>query len=470
MWAAVTTLLAAGAAGASSSQRPSGASARAYGIRVVVPGQPGAATATVSAPQDMVEFAGSFSCCSGLVTTGSITASATAYSGSTAAATGTAQVDGLSLFGGEVTASAVAKVRASARTGAATGDLSGSTAIVNGVAGTAGQRIALGDWGYAVTLAQGVAQGSSPTPSYRASVTAIDIRLTVDHGGLPAGTQILVGYAEASAQAGEPTPPPTRPAPPEAPKRDSKAGARKAPEPTGIPSPIRPAPDLRPKLTAGRYVFPVYGPASFADTFGAFRGDVSGNWHHGGDIFAPLGAPVLAVADGTVFSVGWNDVGGNRLWLRDRGGNEFYYAHLSAFTPLAVNGAQVQAGDVLGFIGNTGDAQGTPYHLHFEVHPFGRLGLGYDGAVNPTSYLLAWERLQDVRFDAAAGWAPAAGRSSAPPPGAVLLQVSDISSASGLDPASLRRALAPPESSADGALVGRVPRQPPRDLAGRRGG
>ena len=140
-------------------------------------------------------------------------------------------------------------------------------------------------------------------------------------------------------------------------------------------------------------MFPVYGPSSFVDTFGALRGDISTGWHHGDDIFAPLGAPLLAVASGTVFSVGWNKIGGNRLWLRDGQGNLFYYAHLSAFSPLAVNGSKVNAGDVVGFVGNTGDAQGTPFHLHFEIHPVGLLGLGYDGAVNPTSYLLAWKHL-----------------------------------------------------------------------------
>ena len=144
---------------------------------------------------------------------------------------------------------------------------------------------------------------------------------------------------------------------------------------------------MTPQLTAGGYVFPVYGNSSYIDTYGALRGDVSGGWHHGDDIFAALGAPLLAVAHGTVFSVGWNRIGGWRLWLRDDKGREYYYAHLSAYSPLAVNGAIVSAGDVLGFVGNTGDAQGTPYHLHFEVHPVGLLGLGYDGAVDPTSYL-----------------------------------------------------------------------------------
>jgi hypothetical protein len=165
------------------------------------------------------------------------------------------------------------------------------------------------------------------------------------------------------------------------------------------------------------------------------------------------------VAHGTVFSVGWNKIGGWRLWLRDDRGWEYYYAHLSAYSPLAVNGAVVEAGDVLGFVGNTGDAQGTPYHLHFEVHPVQLLGLGYDGAVDPTKYLDAWRRLEDVRFDAATGWMPS-NAASAPKAGAILLQSSDISSASGLDPASLQRAIAPSATEGEGGLL--QPRaQPP---------
>jgi murein DD-endopeptidase MepM/ murein hydrolase activator NlpD len=200
---------------------------------------------------------------------------------------------------------------------------------------------------------------------------------------------------------------------------------------------------VTPKLTAGGYVFPVYGPSSFVDTFGGPRSDVSGGWHHGDDIFAPLGAPVLAVASGTVFSVGWNEIGGNRLWVRDGQGNLFYYAHLSAFTPLAINNNKVNAGDVLGFVGNTGDAQGTPTHLHFEIHPVGLIGLGYDGAVDPTTYLLAWKHLQDVSFAGGNAWAPLHSIGDAPKPGAILLTASDISSADGLVPGSLERAVRP---------------------------
>src|SRR4029079_6206750 len=102
--------------------------------------------------------------------------------------------------------------------------------------------------------------------------------------------------------------------------------------------PVRQPPQVTPRLTAGGYVFPVYGPSSFVDSFGGPPSDRPSAWDHGDDIFAPLGAPILAVASGTVFSVGWNAVGGNRLWVRDGQGNLFYYAPPSPFTPPASNG------------------------------------------------------------------------------------------------------------------------------------
>jgi hypothetical protein len=207
-------------------------------------------------------------------------------------------------------------------------------------------------------------------------------------------------------------------------------------------------PPLQKTITSRGYVFPVYGPSGYGDTFGAPRSDVPGGWHHGDDIFAPLGAPLLAVADGVVFSVGPNRIGGNRLWLQDLAGNQFYYAHLSAYTPLARDGMHVHAGDVLGFVGNTGDAAGGPYHLHFEVHPASLLFLGYDGAVDPTPYLDAWRHLQDVSFPSGVAWAPQSLKSLVPPPGAMLLQSTDISTASGLDPSTLRQALLPKSSDA----------------------
>ena len=67
-------------------------------------------------------------------------------------------------------------------------------------------------------------------------------------------------------------------------------------------------------------MFPVYGTASFGDSFGAPRPGIPGGWHHGEDIFAEAGSPLLAVADGTIHTVGFIKLGGFRLWLRDDSG------------------------------------------------------------------------------------------------------------------------------------------------------
>src|SRR5438034_7456284 len=414
--ALASVLLLAGSAGASSHGSQAGATASAYGVKVVVPNQAGAVSTSVSAPPNAVGFASGFAYPSdgSILTTGPVSVSASTNVGTNARSIASASVSSLSLFGGEGTAANIAgHANASTSGQSVTGSLAGAAVTgltVGGVAQAASPngRVALGDWGYAITLEQAeVHSPAGKTQSYRGYVTGLDIHLTADHGGLLAGSEILVGYTESWAQAGTPPPvPPPAPGKGTATKKKSKAPAKKTGKPQSLGPAFRIPFGLQPQLTAGGYVFPVYGPHDFTDTFGAFRGDVPGNWHHGDDIFAPLGAPVLAVAKGTVFSVGWEDIGGNRLWLRDQYGNQFYYAHLSAYTPLAVNNAHVSAGAVLGFVGNTGDAQGTPYHLHFEVHPLGLLGEGYDGAVDPTQYLDAWKHLQDLRFATAAGWAP----------------------------------------------------------------
>jgi murein DD-endopeptidase MepM/ murein hydrolase activator NlpD len=441
----VLAVLATGSAGVPGSRAADSglATAHAYGIRVIVPGQAGAATPTVAAPPAQVQFSGAFSY-NGLVTAGSANSSVSADAGTHATATAAAEVTSLSIFNGEITASSIsAHAQATATSASATGDANGSAVdglVALGQAVPSGGSTALADWGSLSTI--GTTSSGSASSGYQGSVTALAVNLTADHGGLPAGTTILVGYADVAAKAAPPPPPPPKPVvkPTPAPPKSTTAGPS-APEPTPLPTTRRPPSITPPLKTPGGYVFPVYGPSSFGDTFGSPRGDVSGGWHHGDDIFAPLGAPILAVATGTVFSVGWNEIGGNRLWLRDGAGNEFYYAHLSAYTPLAVNGNRVNAGDVLGFVGNTGDAQGTPFHLHFEVHPVGLLGLGYDGAVDPTSYLNAWKHLQDVSFAGGSAWAPFRGASQAPKPGAILISADDISSADGLDPGSLQRVM-----------------------------
>ena len=211
------------------------------------------------------------------------------------------------------------------------------------------------------------------------------------------------------------------------------AAATASPREVGLPRVVVPV------LDGGDWVFPVAGSqAGAADNFGADRADVL--YHHGDDIFAPEGTPVVAVADGTLSLVGDNPLGGLRLWLRDRQGNEFYYAHLEGFAPAARDGASVRAGELLGYVGHTGDAERTPPHLHFEVHPVSLLALGYDGATDPWPYLQSWRRIAAPLAVAAPLAAASAPR---PGPAAVLLGARDISTVSGLDPGALEQAARP---------------------------
>ena len=459
--ASVVLLLLTAQAGAESGQQSEPLSGGiAYGIKVLLPNQAPIVAGYVDAAATSAAAPVSFS----YPADGSIVRAQSVAARSWAArvnAQARTDLRAVSLFGGEITMDAVvARTLASSRTG---GESFAGTAITNltvvgqAVAPAPDLRVPVGDWGH-LTLLQERSQ-SVEGGTVRGWVTVLDVRLDADHAALPIGTRILIGYAEASASSPKPTaavkaatarqeavpeqkPVVAQPVPPSSRRGLGIPADMPRPGTTG-PSPlVQIAPKVTKRLTAAGYVFPVYGPSGFSDTFGAPRATTG--WHHGQDIFAALGAPVLAVADGTVFSVGWNRVGGNRLWLRDRAGNEFYYAHLAAFSPLAVDGGRVQAGDVVGFVGNTGDAETTPYHLHFEIHPSSLLFLGYDGVVNADPYLRAWQHAQDVDFPSAAVWAPslrATGR--APAAGAILLQSSDISVASGLDPGSLARAIAP---------------------------
>ena len=158
-----------------------------------------------------------------------------------------------------------------------------------------------------------------------------------------------------------------------------------------MPQPLTAVPSLGYKPS--HYVFPVDGGASYIDTYGVGRSDIYDGWHHGDDLFAPLGTPIVAVARGTLSLVGWNELGGWRVWLTDKKGNSFYYAHLAGYARWILTHPHVRAGQVIGFLGRTGDAYTTEPHLHFEVHPHqpAFVKLGYDGAVNPTTYLQKWK-------------------------------------------------------------------------------
>lgn len=231
----------------------------------------------------------------------------------------------------------------------------------------------------------------------RSFVVGLHLRIRQDYRGLPAGTEILVGYADAGALVPQTTPSAGDPGALE-PLPDAMVDDL-TPMPDAVPDTApstAPAPsndvDVTPSISADRqallleggYMFPVLGATAndFSDDWGAPRATTG--FHQGIDVFAPSGTPILAIADGTLSRVGWNTLGGKRLWLTDRYGNTFYFAHLSAFSPLAREGATVRRGDVIGFVGTTGDAVGTPPHLHFEIHP------GGIGPVPPYPYVMTW--------------------------------------------------------------------------------
>jgi murein DD-endopeptidase MepM/ murein hydrolase activator NlpD len=451
LFALMPALLAFGSAAAEGPSATPGANATALAIRITGPAG-GSSTAAVSSPPNPAPSAGAafaYPADGSIVSAQSATASAVTAVPKNASAKAESTVTGLSLFGGEITADAVT-ARASAGTGysGAGGNALGSAITNLRVAGqpVSGTTVPLADWG---TLTVGVQTVDRTAPAgtqgYHGAVIELDVKLTADHGGLPASSEIQISSADVRVQtAPESTQTTTTPGETtttggETPSVGDLPSERPSHSGKSKPAPLK----IQPKLTAGHYVFPVYGPTSYIDTFGAPRADVT--YHHGDDIFGQLGQPLLACADGTLFSVGWNKIGGNRLWLLDSQGNQFYYAHLSAFAANATDGVRVKAGQVIGFMGNTGDAEGTPVHLHFEVHPVSLLYLGYDGAVDPTPYLDAWSHQQDLAFPIGIGWAPLVpgGSSGAPEPGAILLGMRDISTANGLDPASLERALAP---------------------------
>jgi murein DD-endopeptidase MepM/ murein hydrolase activator NlpD len=126
------------------------------------------------------------------------------------------------------------------------------------------------------------------------------------------------------------------------------------------------------QIALNGWVFPVEPPFSFVDTFNAPRmtGTKYVHTHQGTDIFGARGSPVHAVQRGVILKKGTGVLGGNKLWLKSAiDGTEYYYAHLDAFVEGVDNGTVVEAGQVIGFLGDTGNAKGTPPHVHFEIRP-----------------------------------------------------------------------------------------------------
>jgi peptidoglycan LD-endopeptidase LytH len=122
-------------------------------------------------------------------------------------------------------------------------------------------------------------------------------------------------------------------------------------------------------LHARQLMVPVSGvsPAELQDTFNAPR-DRGRRKHLALDILAPHGTPVLSADDGQVLAVKTNRLGGRVVYATDPGRRfVYYYAHLSRWHPETIPGRRLSRGDVLGYVGSSGNASALRPHLHFQV-------------------------------------------------------------------------------------------------------
>lgn len=156
---------------------------------------------------------------------------------------------------------------------------------------------------------------------------------------------------------------------------------RNEPAPTSVPVPV-----------AG------VRASQIRDTWGDARSE--GRSHEGVDIFAKRGTPVLSATHGVISSVAWRTRGGNSVFVEGPGGYRHYYAHLDSYGRYEA-GDWVEAGDTLGFVGTTGNAEGTSPHLHYGIYT-------EDGAINPHPLLA------DVKRPAASARATAPATPDAP--------------------------------------------------------
>lgn len=204
--------------------------------------------------------------------------------------------------------------------------------------------------------------------------------------------------------AGEPSAGPG--ATPSAPGGDQRPAPVAVPDPATPPAPLfEPPPIAAPVVEAVAppaaaadatgpvpalsLAIPVAGvePDALVDTFSESR--AGGRSHEAIDIMAPVGTPVLAVADGTVAKLFDSQAGGLTLYQFDAtGALAYYYAHLDGYAPGVAEGLPVRQGDLLGFVGHTGNAHADAPHLHFAIFVLGPERNWWQGrAINPYPYL-----------------------------------------------------------------------------------
>jgi murein DD-endopeptidase MepM/ murein hydrolase activator NlpD len=168
------------------------------------------------------------------------------------------------------------------------------------------------------------------------------------------------------------------------PRQAASPPALKQPPPAAVP-PAERAAAASELLAARRLVVPVQGVARsrVQDNFADLRG--KGRRHNAIDIMAPWGTPVLAADDGKVAKVSRNRAGGLALYQVDTSGRfVYYYAHLAGYADGLREGQAVERGEVIGYVGTTGNAPESAPHLHFAVQLMQREGRWWKGeVVNP---------------------------------------------------------------------------------------
>lgn len=190
--------------------------------------------------------------------------------------------------------------------------------------------------------------------------------------------------------------PPARPGPSHTPVTPAAAKPARAPEPTATPVATAEASDTAPDsespaLGASGLLIPVQGktPADLADTFTDARSQ--GRLHDAIDIMAPAGTPVLAVADGQVEKMFTSERGGLTLYQFEPSGKyAYYYAHLERYAPGLAERQSIRRGQVIGYVGSTGNASPSAPHLHFAIFVLGPERHWWEGAaINPYPLLSA---------------------------------------------------------------------------------
>ncbi|HUP97712.1 MAG TPA: M23 family metallopeptidase [Usitatibacter sp.] len=155
-------------------------------------------------------------------------------------------------------------------------------------------------------------------------------------------------------------------------------------QPVEAPAPVAVRPQIVDPIVEKRLLYPVQGanPAALRDTFEDARGR---RRHQALDIMAPRGTPVMAVDDGHVAKLFRSAGGGISVYQYDAGRERiYYYAHLDRYAPGLAEGAPLRRGDVLGFVGSTGNASEHAPHLHFTIFELGEDKRWWKGrAVNP---------------------------------------------------------------------------------------